>query len=174
MIGVAKSVRSTYLSKEDEGYVYLPRRLNDAGALFLVRTRTLPDRSFQSLSAALADSNPSRPARTYIVSLEQGPVRFAGVNGAGARRRRGDSRAALLWFWHVSGSMAWCPILYRCGRARSESVSRSAPRARMYSLLVGSQTLRPVAWGGEAGLLGTLGVSGLLRALIAMPRTYLI
>ena len=35
--------------------------------------------------------------------------------------------------------------------------------------VVGSQTLRPVTWGAAAGLLGTLGVSGLLRALIVMP-----
>jgi hypothetical protein len=35
--------------------------------------------------------------------------------------------------------------------------------------LVGSQTLRPVAWGAAAGLLGAFGVSGLLRASIVIP-----
>ena len=35
--------------------------------------------------------------------------------------------------------------------------------------VVASQTLRPVAWGAVAGLLGAFGVSGLLRALMVMP-----
>ena len=34
---------------------------------------------------------------------------------------------------------------------------------------MGSQTLRPVAWGAAVGLLGAFGVSALLRALIVMP-----
>jgi ABC-type antimicrobial peptide transport system permease subunit len=36
-------------------------------------------------------------------------------------------------------------------------------------ILVGGETLRPVAWGVAAGLLGAFTVSGLLRALIVMP-----
>lgn len=76
VIGVVKSVRSTYLSKDDEGYVYIPRRLHDTGALFLVHTRGMPDRSFRALSAALAQINPNLPARTFLFSLEEGPVRL--------------------------------------------------------------------------------------------------
>ncbi len=75
VIGVVKPVRSTYLSKEDEGYVYIPRRMHDAGVLFLVRTRGLPDNSMQAVSRALAEVNPNLPARTFLVSMEQGPVR---------------------------------------------------------------------------------------------------
>ena len=35
--------------------------------------------------------------------------------------------------------------------------------------LVGRQTLYPVAWGTAVGLAGSFGISGLLRAFIAMP-----
>jgi hypothetical protein len=54
----------------------MPRRLHDAGALFLVRTRVMQDRSFKSLSTELAGVNANLPARTFIVGMEQGPVRI--------------------------------------------------------------------------------------------------
>lgn len=168
VIGVAKSVRSTYLSKEDEGYVYLPRRLNDAGALFLVRTRTLPDRSFQSLSAALAQVNPSLPARTYIVSLEQGPVRIQELMAQAPAVAAAilGGLALVLACLGIYGVVSHLVSL----RTREIGIRIALGAARSDVLaLVGSQTLRPVAWGAAAGLLGALGVSGLLRALIAMP-----
>ncbi|MGH9553782.1 MAG: ABC transporter permease, partial [Terriglobales bacterium] len=76
VVGVVKTVRSTFLSKEDEGYVYIPRRLHDSGASFLVRTRGMPDKSFKSLLEVLASVNTNLPGRTYVVSMEQGPVRI--------------------------------------------------------------------------------------------------
>lgn len=168
VIGVAKSVRSTYLSKEDEGYVYLPRRLNDAGALFLVRTRTLPDRSFQSLSAALAQVNPSLPARTYIVSLEQGPVRIQELMA----QAPAAAAAILGGLALVLACLGICGVVSHLVSLRTREIgiriALGAARSDVLAL-VGSQTLRPVAWGATAGLLGALAVSGLLRALIAMP-----
>ncbi len=168
VIGVVKTVRSTYLSKADEGYVYMPRRLHDAGALFLVRTRMMPERSFQSLSAALAGVNSNLPARTFIASMQQGPVRIQELMA------RAPAVAA-----SVLGGLAlllaclgiYGVVSHLVSQRTREIGIRTALGASRWDVMavVGSQTLRPVAWGAAAGLLGAVGVSGLLRTMIVMP-----
>jgi len=168
VIGVVKTVRSTYLSKEDEGYVYLPRRLRDAGTLFLVHTRGTPDSSFQSLSSALAQVNPNLPARAYIVSMEQGPVRIQELMA----QAPAVAAAVLGGLALILACLGIYGVVSHLVSQRTREIGiRIALGAARWDVLtvVGNQTLRPVAWGAAAGLLGAFGVSGFLRALIVMP-----
>lgn len=168
VIGVVKSVRSTYLSKDDEGFVYIPRRMRDTGALFLVHTRGRPEGSFRALSAALAQVHSNLPARTVLSSVEGGPVRLQELMA------RAPAVAAA-----VLGGLALilaCLGIYGVvshlvsQRTREIGIRRALGAARWDIVaVVGSQTLRPVAWGMAGGLLGAFGVSGVLRALIVLP-----
>jgi len=168
VIGVVKTVRSTYLSKEDEGYVYMPRRLHDAGALFLVRTRVMPDRSFKSLSTALAGVNANLPARTFIVGMEQGPVRIQElmVQAPAVAASVLGGLALILACLGIYGVVSH--LVSQRTREIGIRIALGAARWDVIAL-VGSQTFRPVAWGVAVGLLGAFGVSGLLRASIVMP-----
>jgi predicted permease len=168
VVGVVKTVRSTFLSKEDEGYVYLPRRLHDTGALFLVRTKVMPDRSFQSLSKALAAVNMNLPLRTYIVGMEQGPVRIQELMAqapAVAALTLG-ALAVILACLGIYGVVSH--LVSRRTREIGIRIALGASRWDVIAMVSG-QTFRPVAWGAALGLLGALGISGVLRALIVMP-----
>lgn len=168
VIGVVKSVRSTYLSKEDEGYVYIPRRLPDSAVSFLVRTYGAPERSFRFLAAALARVSPNLPARTYIVSMEEGPLRIQELMA------RVPATVAF-----VLGGLAlilacvgiFGVVSYLVSQRTGEIGIRIALGAARWHIIstVASQTLQPVAWGAGLGLLGAFVVSGLLRTLMVMP-----
>jgi putative ABC transport system permease protein len=168
VIGVVNTVRSTFLSKEDEGYVYFPRRLQDNGALLLVRTRAMPDGAFKSLSAALAQVNPSLPARTVIVSMEQGPVRIQELMAQAPAIAAAvlGGLALMLACLGIYGVVSH--LVSKRIREIGVRISLGAERWDVLAV-VGCQTLRPVAWGATVGLLGAFGVSALLRALIVMP-----
>ncbi len=168
VIGVVRTVRSTYLSKDDEGYVYIPRRLHEGGVLFLVRTRGMPGSSVRSLSAALAQADPNLPARTFLVTMEQGPVRIQELMAQAPAVAAGvlGGLALILACLGIYGVVS-----HLVSQRTREIGIRMALGAERWDVLavVGSQTLRPVAWGAAVGLLGAFGVSGFLRALIVMP-----
>ncbi|HTU46386.1 MAG TPA: FtsX-like permease family protein [Bryobacteraceae bacterium] len=168
VIGVVRTVRSTYLSKEDKGYVYMPRKLHDGGALFLVRTAIAPARVLSPLAETLTHVNSNLSARTYIVSMEHGPVLVQELMA------RAPALAA-----SILGGLALLLACLGIYGVVSQLVSR---RTREIGLrlalgatasdivtLVGTETLRPVAWGTAIGLIGAFGVSGLLHAFIVLP-----
>ena len=168
VVGVVKSIRSTYLSKEDNGYVYMPRRLPDSNVLFLVRTRNVPESSFDRLTAALAKVNTNLPARTYIFSLERGPVQMQELMA------RAPAMAA-----SVLGGLAlilaclgiYGVVSHLVSQRTREIGIRMALGATHWDVIgaIARQTLWPVAWGAAVGLLGAFAVSGLLRTIIVMP-----
>ncbi len=168
VIGVVKTVRSTYLSKEDEGYVYIPRRLHAAGTLFLVRTRTAPDTSFKSLSAALAEIHSDLPAQTFMVAMQQGPVRIQELMAQAPAVAVSvlGGLALLLACLGIYGVVSH--LVSQRTREIGIRIALGAERWDVISA-IGRQTLHPVAWGAVIGLLGACGVSGLLQALIVMP-----
>jgi ABC-type antimicrobial peptide transport system permease subunit len=168
VVGVVKSIRSTYLSKDDAGYVYIPRRLNGAGTLFLVRTTTRPDTFFKSLSVALAGVNQNLAARTFMSSMEEGPVRM--------QELMAQVPATVASIVGCLGLLLACIGIYGVvshfvARRKREIGIRIALGAAPSDVIaaVSAQTLRPVAWGTGIGLLGAVGISALLHTLIVMP-----
>jgi hypothetical protein len=168
VIGVVKTVRSTYLSKDDEGYVYLPRALQNAGTMLLVRTRGLPNRSFRSLSAVLAQVDPNLPPRTFLIGLEEGPVRIQELMARAPAVAAAflGGLALILACLGIYGVVSH--LVSRRTREIGVRMALGATRRDVITA-VGNQTLRPVIWGAGLGILGAFGVSGLLRALIVMP-----
>jgi predicted permease len=168
VIGVVKDLRSTWLSKDDEGYVYMPRRLDDAGGLFLLRTRTVPERSFKSISAALAGVNAMLPSRTFLIGLEQGPVRVQQLMA----RAPAIAASVLGGLALILACLGIYGVVSRLVSQRTREIGiRLALGAAQSDVIamVGRETLAPVGWGAAAGLAGAFAVAGLLRALIAMP-----
>ncbi len=76
VVGVAKVVRNTFLSKVDNYYLYFPKAVSDAGGWVLVRTRHAPEVALPSVRDALLEINPALAAHAYLISLEQGPVQI--------------------------------------------------------------------------------------------------
>jgi ABC-type antimicrobial peptide transport system permease subunit len=148
--------------------VYIPRRPQDAGALLLVRTKGAPDRSFRSLAAALAQTNPNLPARTFLVSLEGGPVRIQELMA----RAPAVAAAVLGGLALILACLGIFGVVSHLVSRRTREIGiRMALGAARWDIIaeIGRQTLAPVAWGTATGLLGAFGVSGFLRALIVMP-----
>jgi ABC-type antimicrobial peptide transport system permease subunit len=142
--------------------------VRDSGALLLARTRPAPEGSFKSLSAALAHVNPNLPARTFMVSMEQGPLRIQELMA----KAPAVAAAVLGGLALILACVGIYGVVSHLVSQRTREIGiRLALGAARWDVVaaVGNQTLRPVACGGAVGLLGAFGVSGLLRALIAMP-----
>lgn len=168
VIGVAKAVRSTYLSKDDEGYVYTPRGFGNATPSLLVRTRIPAEKSLRILSDALAEVNRNLPPRTAFFTVRQGPARMQVLMAeapAAAASALGFV-ALLLACTGIYGVVAH--LVARRTREIGIRIALGASRRDVIAA-IGDQTLRPVAWGAAAGMIGAFAVSGLLRAMIAMP-----
>jgi macrolide transport system ATP-binding/permease protein len=76
VVGVAKVVRNTFLSKVDNDYLYFPKPVSDAGGWMVVRTRHSPELALPSLRDALMEVNPALASHAYLITLEQGPVQI--------------------------------------------------------------------------------------------------
>jgi hypothetical protein len=76
VVGVAKVVRNTFLSKIDNYYLYFPKPVSAAGGWVLVRTRHSPELALPSLRNALIEVNPALASHAYLITLEQGPVQI--------------------------------------------------------------------------------------------------
>ncbi|HEY4754162.1 MAG TPA: ABC transporter permease, partial [Candidatus Limnocylindrales bacterium] len=73
VIGVVKSVRSTYLSKPDEPYLYFPKGADAQFATLLVRTHGTAETAVRPMERALAAVDSRLPAQSTCFTLRQGP-----------------------------------------------------------------------------------------------------
>jgi predicted permease len=76
VIGVAKVVRNTFLSKIDNYYLYFPKPVSAEGGWVLMRTRHAPELALPSVKDALTNMSPALASHTYLITLEKGPVQI--------------------------------------------------------------------------------------------------
>ena len=167
VIGVVKGVRSTYLSKPDHGFVYLPQPLT-GGPSFLIRTRELPETASRGIMKALGGVDANLPSRTILLEIEKGPMeiqRLMAEAPALAATILGTI-ALLLAAMGVFALVA--QLVAQRTREIAIRVSLGASSGDVVRLVL-AQTLRPVMLGAVLGLAGAGGVSALLRSMIVVP-----
>jgi hypothetical protein len=168
VIGVVKSVRSTYLSKMDSGFVYFPKAPPSGLGVMLVRTRTAPEGVFRSAFAALSAVHSNLASQTYLLSLEQGPMQIQKLMSeapAVVASLLGLLALALASVG-VFGVVSY--LVTRRTREIGVHIALGA-QGRDVIRMVLAQSLRPVAWGAAIGLIGAVGLSGLLATMVALP-----
>jgi predicted permease len=168
VIGVVKSIRSTYLSKMDSGFVYSPKAPPSSFGLMLIRTRTAPEAAFRSTFAALSAVHSNLPSQSYMVSLEQGPMeiqKFMSEAPALVASTLG-LLALLLASVGVFGVVSF--LVTQRTREIGVHIALGARNRDVIRMVLG-QSLRPVMWGAAIGLAGAIGLSGLLAAMVALP-----
>jgi predicted permease len=168
VVGVVRNLHSTYLSKADEAYLYLPRPLSSSFGTLLVRTRIAPEAAFQSILTTLEKVNANLPSQTYLMTMERGPMeiqRMMAEAPAAAASVLGGL-ALLLAAVGVFGLVA--QLVAKRTREIAIRVSLGAQRADVIRLVM-LQTMRPVFLGTAVGLAGALGISALLASMLVAP-----
>jgi putative ABC transport system permease protein len=166
VVGVVKSVRSVYLSKPDEPFLYFPKLPNTGSGLLLVRTHGAPETAIHSMVSALAGVNAALPSQSTLFTLTEGP---------GEIQRMMAQAPALVSA--VLGSLALLLAAVGMFGLASQLVAQrtreiairmaiGAERGDVVRLVL-AQSLRPVLIGAVLGAAGAIGVSALLRAMVA-------
>jgi putative ABC transport system permease protein len=168
VIGVVKSVRSTYLSKIDSGFVYFPEAPPSRFGTMLVRTRTAPEAVFRSAFAALSAVHSNLPSQTFMLSLEQGPMEIQKLMSEAPALVASllGVLALLLASVGVFGVVSY--LVTQRTHEIGVHIALGAQNRDVIRMVLG-QSLRPVAWGAAIGLIGAIGLSGLLAAMVALP-----
>jgi predicted permease len=168
VVGVVRSLHSTYLSKADSAYLYFPRPLSSSFGMLLIRTHITPEAAFHSILTTLEKVNPNLPSQTYVVAMERGPMelqRLMAEAPAAAASILGGL-ALLLAAVGVFGLVT--QLVAQRTREIAIRVSLGAQRTDVIRLIA-LQTLRPVFLGAALGMAGALGISALLSAMVVAP-----
>jgi hypothetical protein len=168
IIGVVKSVRTTYLSKPDAAFVYIPKQLSAPFGGMLIRTRTRPATAFHSILNALEKAHPNLPSETTLVTMEQVPlaVQRLMVEAPAVAASMLGALALILTAVGIFGLVSQL-----VAQRTREIAIRAALGARSSDIgrLVAGQTLRPVILGGAFGIAGAAAISSLLASMVASP-----
>jgi ABC-type antimicrobial peptide transport system permease subunit len=170
VIGVVKTVRSTYLSKVDSPFIYFPKAIlsKPASPAFLIRTRIAPETVMRRTVASLAEIHPGLPSASTLLTLEQGPVQIQRLLAEAPAMVSSILGIVAL----VSAAIGiFGTVSYLVVRRRREIGIRLALGAQNRDVIrmVMTQGLRAVAWGSGIGLIGALGLSTLLSAMVVFP-----
>ena len=170
VVGVAKDVRTANLSRVDPGYIYLPTnatKLYDYALLF--RTQGGSGTALASVRTALEDLDRVHfPPGMQLNSLEQGPLRWQKVIPEAVTYFAVSLGilTLLLALVGVYGVMS-----YTVSQRTREIGVRMALGAAAPDILqwIVRQGMRPVVQGAIAGLVCSIGVSTILRAVLISP-----
>ncbi len=168
VIGVAKDVRNTFLSKIDRYYLYFPKPFPDAFGLVLVRTRNRPELSFAALRNALSTGSPALAQQSYLITLESGPVQVQKlmVEAPATIAMSLGLLALLLASVGVYGVVSY--LVAQKTRTIGICMAIGAQKKDVIWMVL-RESLRSVALGAGIGLLGALCISGMLKAVMEMP-----
>ena len=169
VVGVAADVRSANISRLDSAFVYLPTssaHLHDYTAL--VRTSGDTRKAIAAIGAKLEQSDGRIRPGFSLLNLEdsavQAQILMAKTFTLSAMFLAGV--ALLLASIGVYGVMAF--LVSQREKEVGVHMALGATRGDILALML-SQGMRPVVVGVALGLMGALGVSGLLRALLIFP-----
>ena len=168
VIGVAKVVRNTFLSKVDNYYLYFPKPISDAGGWVLVRTRRSPEATIPALRNALLEINPALASHSYLITLQKGPVQIQKLmtDIPGTIAFLLGLLALLLASVGVFGVVMY--LVAQRIRVIGIHMALGAQRRDVIWLVL-REGLSSVAGGTLIGFLGAACLSGLLAAFAKMP-----
>ncbi|HKR30171.1 MAG TPA: ABC transporter permease, partial [Terriglobales bacterium] len=169
VIGVVGDVRSTNISRLDPAFVYLPidsARLSDYFAL--VRISGDKRKAIAAIRTTLEQTDGQLRPGFSMVSLQDDAVQSQIVMAKTFTLSAMFLAvvALLLASIGVYGVMAF--LVSQREREVGIHMALGATRSDVLALML-RQGMRPVAFGVMAGVLGALGVSGLLRAILIFP-----
>ena len=168
VIGVVPDFRSDYLSRENGPTAYFPYDFNGDYGAFLVRTRGTPSSAINAVRLAIGGISPTAQADTHVMTMVGGPMALQRLMAqapgtvALALALAGLALASIGIYGVISN------IVTRRTREIGVRIALGAPPSQV-ALFVMARTLRPVMIGATFGVLGAIGVSVVLRSLIAMP-----
>jgi len=167
IVGIAKDVRNTYLSRVDEGYEYFPAPPAYASVL-LVRTTGAPEGTMRPVLSALGELGPDIPSRAHLVTLRDGPLALQHMFASAPASLAGSLAAIGLLLSAVS---LYGLVAHSVTRRTREIGIRVALGARSENILgaVLRSTLSPVGWGAALGALGAAGVSYQMTQMLSAP-----
>jgi predicted permease len=167
VIGMVPDARTSFLSRPDPGAEYFPYSLAHTGSL-LIRTRGRPASAVRAVRMALTQLSPSLSARATVVPLTEGPIALQQLMA----RAPAAVAVSLALLGLALAAVGACGLI-------AQVVSRRTREIGIYMALGAStpqvvwrilrQTLGPIAWGAGLGGVGSVGVSLLLRSMVAMP-----
>lgn len=166
VIGVVKNVRTTYLSKPDEAYLYFPKGVDAAFAALLVRTNSRAESVVPPMRQVLAGLNANLLAQSTVLTLRQGPgeVQRMMAQAPAVVSVLLGVLALLLATVGMFGLAA--QLVARRTRELAIRIALGAQRRDVIAVVL-AEALRPAAVGAVLGALGAAGISALLRAMVA-------
>ena len=169
VVGVTADIRSANLSRLDPAIVYLPTSSAHLSDYFALLRINGDSRNASGAIASLQEQLDGRRRPGFLLlSLEDAAVR-AQLLMARTFAMAAFSLAALaivLASIGVYGVTAF--LVSQREKEVGIHMALGASRGKVLRLLL-SQGMRPVVLGGTLGLIGALGVSGFLRALLVFP-----
>ncbi|HEY2163659.1 MAG TPA: ADOP family duplicated permease [Gemmatimonadaceae bacterium] len=168
VIGVVHDIRSNFLSRLNGPSVYFPAGFGGPFGALIVRTRGAPSTAIAPVRLAVVGVSPFLIGQTHILTMQGGPMAL--------QRLMAQAPATVALAFALVGLLLAAVGIYGLisqivTRRTREIGVHMAIGARQSQVihLVARKTLRPVAWGAVVGGVMSLGVSFMLRTMIAMP-----
>jgi ABC-type antimicrobial peptide transport system permease subunit len=166
VIGVTKDVRSYFLSRLDAPTAYFPTPIATNQGLFLIRTRGNPAAAIRPIRIALGAVSASLPSQSRLVTMTGGPMAVQRLMA----QAPATASMALALFGLALASVGVYGLISQIVTRRTREIGVHVAlggRPVQVAAMVVRKTLRPIMWGAGVGLLGAVGVSMLLRSIIA-------